>query len=188
MTLLALVVLASGIDVQPLDSADGGVVRFASDQVLAYVDGKAVEANNACLKVKPGAKGWALVVPTPNAPGPSGACEGKVLQPEGEYAVGTLGRAKFLGHTPYAYVGELTLNAGAEVKPHQHDTSDELVVVLSGSGTFTVGGVAKKVSKGDTMHIVKGTQHGVVAGSEPLRVVQFYTPPGPEERFRAPKK
>jgi quercetin dioxygenase-like cupin family protein len=161
-----------------------GAVKFNSDQVLVVVDGQAVQASNACLTLPKGVVGWALVVPSANAPKPGTDCAGQKLEPEGEYPVGTTGKVKFLGHTPFAYAGELTFNPKAEVKPHQHDTSDEVVIILSGSGTFTVGEQKREVKKGDVLHIPKATQHSFVAGAEPLKAIQFYTPPGPEERFK----
>jgi quercetin dioxygenase-like cupin family protein len=161
-------------------------LTFDSDQALAVLDGQAVLADHACLDAK--SPGVVLVLPGREPKRPGTDCTGKVLTPEGEYAVGTLGTAKFLGHAPFAYAGALSLDANAEVKPHQHDGSDELVVIQSGAGTFTLAGVARKVSKGDAVHVPKGTLHGFLAGPQPVKVIQFYTPPGPEERFRAAKK
>lgn len=161
-------------------------LSFESDQALAVLDGQAVLADHACLDAK--SAGVVLVLPARAPKRPSTDCKGTALAPEGEYAVGTIGKAKFLGHAPFAYAGELSLDANAEVKPHQHDGSDELVVIQSGAGTFTLAGQARKVAKGDAVYIPKGTAHGFVAGPQPVKVIQFYTPAGPEERFRAPKK
>jgi mannose-6-phosphate isomerase-like protein (cupin superfamily) len=182
MHALVLMMLAAGGDLELLKVE--GAVKFTSDQVLVVADGQALLASNGCLTLKKGTVGWALVVPSEKAPAASNDCAGKKLDPEGEYPVGTIGKAKFLGHTPFAYAGELSLNPKAEVKPHQHDTSDEVVILLSGSGTFTVGDQKREVKAGDVMHIPKATQHRFVTGAEPVKAIQFYSPPGPEERFK----
>jgi quercetin dioxygenase-like cupin family protein len=104
------------------------------------------------------------------------------------YPVGTIGEATFVARSEQAYAGRLSLNAGAEVKPHQHDTSMEIVVIQSGRGTFTLDGGTREVGPGDTVMVPKATQHAFTAGKEPVRAVQFYLPPGPEERFRGATK
>jgi quercetin dioxygenase-like cupin family protein len=105
-----------------------------------------------------------------------------------KFSVGTIGEATFVARSDPAYAGRLSLNAGAEVKPHKHDTSVEIVVVQSGRGTFTIDGAKEEVGPGDEILIPKGATHGFIAGKEPVKIVQFYAPPGPEERFRTKEK
>ncbi len=99
-----------------------------------------------------------------------------------------VGEAELVSRSERAYAGRLTLNAGAEVKPHQHDASVEIVVMQSGRGTFTLDGVVREVGPGETVVVPRGATHGFIAGKEPVKVVQFYVPPGPEERFRPKEK
>ncbi|MBL8955825.1 MAG: cupin domain-containing protein [Myxococcaceae bacterium] len=114
--------------------------------------------------------------------GGAGKC--KITKLNEKYPLGTMGEVELVEKSDRAYAGRLSLNAGAEVKPHQHDTSVEVVVMLSGRGTFTLDGKAREVGPGETVVVPKGTLHAFVAGPEPVKVVQFYVPPGPEERFR----
>lgn len=105
-----------------------------------------------------------------------------------KYPVGAIGEATFVARSEVAYAGKLTLNAGAAVKAHQHDTSVEVVVITAGRGTFMLDGGTREVVAGDTIVIPKATQHAFFAGPKPVKAVQFYVPPGPEERFRPKEK
>jgi len=115
----------------------------------------------------------------------AGRCQVTAL---GERYALPVGEAELVAKSERAYAGRLSLNAGAEVKPHQHEGSVEIVVMLSGRGTFTLDGGTREVGPGDTIVIPKATLHAFVAGKEPVKVVQFYVPPGPEERFRPKEK
>jgi quercetin dioxygenase-like cupin family protein len=200
---LLLLALAAGPGVDLLP-ADGGVrllqidgtadARLVLDSAhaLAVIEGRAMTLDHACLDLKARQRGVVLVLPEDPAvrgqkPETHAPCPGHALAPEGEYPVGTIGRAKFLGHAAFAYAGELALDPGAEVKPHQHEGSDEVIVIQSGGGTFTVAGTERRVGPRDALHIPKGTTHAFVAGPQPVKAIQFYSPAGPEERFRVPK-
>ena len=89
---------------------------------------------------------------------------------------------------PVGQCGRLTLKPGSEVKPHQHDTSVEVVVITSGRGTFVLDGGTREVGAGHSIVIPKATQHAFIAGLAPVKAVQFYLPPGPELRFRPAEK
>ena len=104
------------------------------------------------------------------------------------YPVGTIGEVSFVARSERAYAGRLSLDAGAEVKPHQHEGSVEIVVMKAGRGTFTLDGKSREVGPGDTVVVPKGAVHGFVAGKEPVKAVQFYVPPGPEQRFKPKEK
>jgi mannose-6-phosphate isomerase-like protein (cupin superfamily) len=178
----------AGVRLIALDASKPTRVELQSERALAVLDGQAVLAESGCLELKAHQSGVVLVLPAQKPPAAAASCEGKALSPEGEYPVGTIGKAKFLGHAPFAYAGELSLEPNAEVKPHQHDGSDEIILIQSGAGTFTLAGQTRKVAKGDAVRVPKGTVHGFVAGPQPVQVIQFYSPAGPEERFRAAKK
>jgi len=77
----------------------------------------------------------------------------------------------------------LEIEAGAEIPAHVHDDSTELLYVLSGSGTMIVDGVSLPVTSTTVVQVPAGVEHSFTA-AEATRVVQFYTPAGPEQRFR----
>lgn len=104
------------------------------------------------------------------------------------YPIGEIGEATFVARSAEAYAGKLTLNAGAAVKPHQHDASLEIVVIVKGRGSFTIDGGLYEVGAGDEIVIPKATPHSFIAGPVKVEAVQFYVPPGPEERFRPKEK
>jgi quercetin dioxygenase-like cupin family protein len=79
----------------------------------------------------------------------------------------------------------LTLEAGATVPQHQHATETELLYILDGTGTLTVGGVTLPVQPTSVLQLRPAIPHGFVASTR-LRAIQFYTPAGPEQRFKAP--
>ena len=105
-----------------------------------------------------------------------------------KYPIAAIGEATFVARTDAAYGGRLSLKGGAEVKAHQHDSSVEIVVITAGRGTFVLDGGSREVSAGDTMVIPEGVQHAFFAGPAAVKAVQFYVPPGPEERFRPKEK
>jgi mannose-6-phosphate isomerase-like protein (cupin superfamily) len=88
---------------------------------------------------------------------------------------------------PAAYVGVLTAEPGMWVRniEHQHDTATELLYVLEGEAVMTVKGIEHPVRPHMAIQIPPATKHAVrVTSEEPVVVVQFYTPSGPEQRFK----
>jgi len=77
----------------------------------------------------------------------------------------------------------LALPAGAKVAEHVHAGETELLYVLAGSGTLTVGGVELPVTPTTVVQIPKQTKHAFTATSA-VRAVQIYTPAGPEQQFK----
>jgi mannose-6-phosphate isomerase-like protein (cupin superfamily) len=87
-----------------------------------------------------------------------------------------------LGKT--AYVGRLEV--GAPVPEHQHDASWEVLAAIEGKGTLTVDGKPIALEPRSVVAIPPATKHAFVpAGGSRLVALQIYTPPGPEERFKA---
>jgi quercetin dioxygenase-like cupin family protein len=78
----------------------------------------------------------------------------------------------------------LVLPAGAKVAEHVHADETEILYVLAGGGTMTVGGVELPVTASSVVQIPKQTKHAFTATSA-VRAVQIYTPAGPEQRFKA---
>jgi quercetin dioxygenase-like cupin family protein len=82
-----------------------------------------------------------------------------------------------------AYVGLLTAAAGMEVPEHVHAKEAEILWVVSGKGEMTVDGQAQPVEAGEAIHIPAGSKHSFKSDAG-LTAVQFYTPSGPEQRFK----
>jgi quercetin dioxygenase-like cupin family protein len=79
----------------------------------------------------------------------------------------------------------LELEAGAAVPPHVHAGETEILYLLGGGGTMTVGGVSLPVSEDSVIQIPPGVEHSFTA-SEATVALQLYTPAGPEQRFKKP--
>jgi quercetin dioxygenase-like cupin family protein len=84
-------------------------------------------------------------------------------------------------------VQALAADAGAKVPPHKHDTSDELIYVISGRGTTTVAGKPVATTPGAQLRVPAGVEHSL-AVDEKLTTVQIYAPGGPEQRFKGAAK
>lgn len=87
-----------------------------------------------------------------------------------------------------ASVTFLGIGSPKGVAEHVHENEWEMLAILSGSGTMTVGkGTdAKKVDvkPGSLVAIPKGTPHAFAPTELPVTAIQMYVPPGPEQRFR----
>lgn len=79
----------------------------------------------------------------------------------------------------------LTLDAGAGVPPHRHAAETELLYILEGGGTMTVGGAQVPVTATSVVQVPPGAEHSFTATAA-LRAIQLYTPAGPEQRFKSP--
>jgi quercetin dioxygenase-like cupin family protein len=77
----------------------------------------------------------------------------------------------------------LTLPGGAKLPEHVHAGETELLYVLAGGGTLTVGGVDLPVTPTTVLQIPKQTKHAFTATSG-VRAVQIYTPAGPEPQVK----
>mgnify|MGYP002377557452 CR=1 FL=1 len=83
----------------------------------------------------------------------------------------------------------LGIAGGASVPEHSHDDAWELLVILQGAGTMTLGsGDAQRtieVRPGSTLRIPRAVPHAFVASpGDAVIAVQLYTPPGAEQRFK----
>jgi putative monooxygenase len=78
----------------------------------------------------------------------------------------------------------LELGKGASVPEHVHETSAEILYIEDGAAEMTVDGQTLRVEKGDAVYIPAGAKHSAQVVSErPLKAVQVYAGPGPEQRF-----
>jgi len=90
--------------------------------------------------------------------------------------------ASIVKGTPVA-ASILELSAGATVAEHVHAKETELLYILEGSGTMTIAGQDIAITPTSVVQVPPNTKHAFAA-TERVRAVQFYTPPGPEQRFK----
>lgn len=94
--------------------------------------------------------------------------------------------------SPRASLSVLVGGATANVPPHTHEHSYELLTAVVADGMVNVWGTGEGslghqsvVRPGDSQVIPMGVRHEwVAAGTVPLIAVQAYAPSGPEQRFR----
>lgn len=77
----------------------------------------------------------------------------------------------------------LSLPSGAKVAEHVHEKETEMLYILEGSGTMTIAGQDLAITPTSVVQIPPNTKHAFAA-SAPVRALQIYTPPGPEQRFK----
>ena len=84
------------------------------------------------------------------------------------------------GGVGWAFAGEdlnanvVVLGVGAAIAEHRNTEVDVLVVVLAGSGTLTVDGVAHQLRRGVVAHLPKGTNRRVHAAGDGLRYLTVH--------------
>jgi len=85
--------------------------------------------------------------------------------------------------SPNAYIGRL--DGTAPVAEHTHPMSWEILCAVQAAGTFTLAGAAKHLGPREIVVVPPGVKHSWSpdVGAK-LVGVQFYAPPGPEQRFR----
>jgi mannose-6-phosphate isomerase-like protein (cupin superfamily) len=91
---------------------------------------------------------------------------------------------KSMPGTP-ASLNAVTIQPSGAVPRHLHAESSEFLYLLEGSGELTVGSKRLAVRSGDAVQIPRSLEHSFTpAAGPPVKAVQFYAPPGPEQRFR----
>ena len=76
------------------------------------------------------------------------------------------------------------------VKPHYHETHDEVAYILEGGGLFSLKDVQREVKPGDFQIIPRGAVHSFEnAGPGPSAVLSFFSPKfdGEDRIFPPPK-
>ena len=87
-------------------------------------------------------------------------------------------------HSNLGALSVLTLQPGAAVPVHDHSTSAEILYILEGTMEMVVEGQTISASAGDAVHIPCTVQHSAKVVSDiPVKAVQIYVAPGPEQRF-----
>ncbi len=74
---------------------------------------------------------------------------------------------------------------GLTSKAHKHDTEEHAFYILSGVGVIRVEEERFEVREGDAVFVPPGAMHEVSSsGSEPLKYIVIYSPPGPSASLR----
>lgn len=76
-----------------------------------------------------------------------------------------------------------TIAKGAVIPEHVHAKESELLYMLAGSGQLAVNGVTLPVIETSVVQVPPNTKHAFTATGE-VRMLQFYAPGGPEQRFK----
>ncbi len=83
------------------------------------------------------------------------------------------------------FLGILSSVAPFFIAPHNHGAEAEIIFVLTGTGSLIADGKETPFAPGTAVAIGPGIQHAVrVNPGAPFSAVQFYTPSGPEQRFK----
>ncbi|HVR03270.1 MAG TPA: cupin domain-containing protein [Polyangia bacterium] len=83
-----------------------------------------------------------------------------------------------------AYLGVLEAEPGAEIPRHVHPTSAEILYVISGGGTLTVGAESLPFGPDTAIHVPENQPHAAAfTGPDKTIMLQLYAPAGPEQRF-----
>ena len=78
---------------------------------------------------------------------------------------------------------EAELPAGLAIKEHVHAKETELLYILEGDGTMTIGGVELAITPTSVVQVPPNTKHAFTA-KRAVKALQIYTPAGPEQRFK----
>ncbi len=69
----------------------------------------------------------------------------------------------------------VTIDAMASLPEHSHP-HEQAGLVVKGELELTIGGESKLLAPGDVYMIPSGVRHSAVAGSEPVQVLDIFTP------------
>jgi quercetin dioxygenase-like cupin family protein len=90
-------------------------------------------------------------------------------------------QAPFPGVEVFAMLGDhlmlsiVELQPGAIIEEHSHH-HEQLGMLLSGEGTYTIGGLTRHVRPGDLWRIPGNVAHKFVAGDQPVRAIEVFYP------------
>lgn len=77
------------------------------------------------------------------------------------------------------------ISPGQGIPPHRHPQSDEILFIHGGTGLASLAGRQATVTTGATIYMPRNTVVGLRnTGTEPLRIVAIFSPPGYEEYLR----
>ncbi|CAN5716047.1 hypothetical protein BH24CHL5_BH24CHL5_06560 [soil metagenome] len=72
----------------------------------------------------------------------------------------------------------MAIAAGDEIGAEVHGDTDQVLIVIAGTGEAIVDGQSRAVGEGDLVFVRAGRDHNLVnRGSTPLRLITIYAPP-----------
>lgn len=72
----------------------------------------------------------------------------------------------------------MTIEAGGEIGEEVHETTDQLLLFVEGSGETVLAGEASSVAPNDLVLVLAGALHNVRnSGEQPLKLITVYAPP-----------
>jgi quercetin dioxygenase-like cupin family protein len=80
-------------------------------------------------------------------------------------------------HSPAQSLAEATLAPGQSTERHYHRLSEEIYLLVEGSGTMELDGMERTVAVGDAVLIPPGAWHTLTAGPEGVRLLCCCVPP-----------
>ncbi len=83
-----------------------------------------------------------------------------------------------------ASLTRLYIAPGTVIDMHVHPDSTEVIYLLSGEGDLQRSKSKSHLSPGHAALIPAGAVHGFTAGADPVVMLQFFLPGGPEQRLR----
>ena len=86
-----------------------------------------------------------------------------------------------LHHTPAQSLAEASLEPGAATRRHYHARSEEIYLVVEGSGDLEVAGETRAVASGDAVLIPVGIWHELKAHADGVRLLCCCVPPYSDE-------
>lgn len=81
-----------------------------------------------------------------------------------------------------AFLGRLTMEAGARVPEHA-DPTEEYIHVLEGRGRITIDGVHHEVKPGTTIYMPAGAKVSYENGDSAFVGIQVFAGPGPADKY-----
>lgn len=78
---------------------------------------------------------------------------------------------------PHSQVVVMTLEIGEDIGMETHTTSDQILVIVTGDGSATVGEETTPIEEHSLIFVPAGTAHNITnSGSEPMKLFTMYAP------------
>lgn|GEM_PF-1250891 len=172
----------------PLAAGDLVLVPPGATLHVTAVDGAVIAATVALVPGGPMgvARAGALPVALPRAGAGKPALATVVQAAKAKRYPRAGGATTLLVEGGVVSVGLLELDAGAALPSHSRATETEAIYLLEGAGAMTIDGVAVAIDANTVVAIPPGVARSFTA-TTPIRALQFYTPAGPEQRWKTTK-